>query len=109
MHAHSLFLISVQLKKRKPKAEAAATEEDAAPEKEVPQGEVTFSGPSRSNKHKRPVKKSRKMIEAEEAQVLHLLSLKNSQCSVHRSSFSAAIPVLPVNMVQCTASSAMLV
>ncbi|BDA42965.1 hypothetical protein COCOBI_03-8580 [Coccomyxa sp. Obi] len=57
-------------KKRKSKAEAAATapDRDASPEEEIPPMEVTFSGPSRSSKHKRPVKKSRKMIEAEEAQ-----------------------------------------
>ncbi|CAL8467392.1 g6929 [Coccomyxa elongata] len=57
-------------KKRKSKAAAGAPDRDASPEEEeeILPVDVTFSGPSRSNKHKRPVKKSRKMIEAEEAQ-----------------------------------------
>lgn len=63
------------MKKRKSKAAAVAPDEDAAlQEEEILPRDVTFSGPSRSEKHKRPVKKSRKMIEAEEAQVLRLLS-----------------------------------
>lgn len=64
----------LQMKKRKSKAAAGAPDRDASPpeEEETLPVDVTFSGPSRSNKHKRPVKKSRKMIEAEEAQVLHL-------------------------------------
>lgn len=58
----------LQGRKRKAKAAAAAPAKESSPE--IPAAEeAPFAVPSRSDKQKRPVKKSRRVIEAEEAQV----------------------------------------
>jgi hypothetical protein len=86
-----------QGKKRKSKAVAAQNKESSPEEGGFT--EAPFAVPSRSDKQKRPVKKSRKAIEAEEAQVGHHPLLVIAPCRAITIAASAVIRLKRCSMI----------